>query len=198
MAFWSVRLCRRTVLKFNWCCRWTSGCGGRRRSVQAVPGPETLTGLLASSREATTTSDVPAIGWHDAVARGVHSPVAGSSDGHRRDREALARDPDIIVVCRLGNHDGDDVTISTHYCLNDGGTDCCRRAGRGHPGINRRSTFWCEFVGPGADDRALLVPCETAPAHARSYVGAAADTVWPEGAADQAGSRSASLPVGVP
>lgn len=46
--------------------------------------------------------------------------MAGSSDGHRRDRER-GQDPDIIVVCRLENHDGDDVTISTRV-PRDGGT----------------------------------------------------------------------------
>ena len=60
-----------------------------------------------------TTSDVPAIGWHDAVAQAVSTRpwlahlTAIDGAGER------GQDPDIIVVCRLENHDGDDVTIST-------------------------------------------------------------------------------------
>lgn len=68
-----------------------------------------------------TTSDVPAIGWHDAVAQAVSTRpwlahlTAIDGAGER------GQDPDIIVVCRLENHDGDDVTISTRV-PRDGGT----------------------------------------------------------------------------
>lgn len=54
-----------------------------------------------------TTSDVPAIGWHDAVAQAVSTHpwlahlTAIDGTGER------GQDPDIIVVCRLENHDGE-------------------------------------------------------------------------------------------
>ncbi|WP_261183920.1 NADH-quinone oxidoreductase subunit C [Cutibacterium acnes] len=149
-----------------------------------------------------TTSDVPAIGWHDAVAQAVSTHpwlahlTAIDGTGER------GQDPDIIVVCRLENHDGDDVTISTRVPRDGGTLDSIVGVLAGASWYQREihDFFGLRFVGPGADDRALLVhDAPKPPLRKEAVLAQRADTVWP-GAADQAGSKSASrrLPVGVP
>ena len=106
------------------------------------------------------------------------------------------------MVCRLENHDGDDVTISTRVPRDGGTLDSIVGVLAGASWYQREihDFFGVRFVGPGADDRALLVhDAPKPPLRKEAVLAQRADTVWP-GAADQAGSKSASrrLPVGVP
>ena len=70
-----------------------------------------------------TTIDVPADRWHDAVAEAIATHpwlvhlTAIDGAGER------GQDPDIIVVCRCENHDGDDVTVSTRVPRDGGSLD---------------------------------------------------------------------------
>ncbi|EGR95441.1 NADH-quinone oxidoreductase subunit C [Cutibacterium namnetense] len=149
-----------------------------------------------------TTRDVPATDWHDAVAQAVSTHpwlahlTAIDGVGER------GQDPDIVVVCRLENHDGDDVTVSTRVSRNGGILDSVVDVVAGASWYQREihDFFGVRFVGPGADDRALLVHDAPKPPLRKEVVlTRRADAVWP-GAADWASSKSASrrLAAGVP
>ena len=149
-----------------------------------------------------TTRDVPETAWHDAVAQAVSTHpwlahmTAIDGVGER------GQDPDIIVVCRMENHDGDDVTVSTRVPRNDGTLDSVVDVLAGASWYQREihDFFGVRFVGPGADDRALLIhDALKPPLRKEAVLAQRADTVWP-GSADRATSKSASrrLPAGVP
>ena len=106
-----------------------------------------------------TTIDVTADRWHDAVAEAMSTHpwlahlTAIDGAGER------GQDPDIIVVCRCENHDGDDVTVSTRVPRDGGSLDSVVDAVAGAAWYQREihDSFGVTFVGPGADNRALLI-----------------------------------------
>ncbi|MDU5843356.1 MAG: NADH-quinone oxidoreductase subunit C, partial [Cutibacterium avidum] len=103
-----------------------------------------------------TTIDVTADRWHDAVAEAMSTHpwlahlTAIDGVGER------GQDPDIIVVCRCENHDGDDVTVSTRVPRDGGSLDSVVDAVAGAAWYQREihDSFGVTFVGPGADNRA--------------------------------------------
>lgn len=147
-----------------------------------------------------TANTVPATAWHDAVAEAVSThpwlAYVGAIDGAGE----RGQDPDIIVVCRVENHDGDDSTISTRVPRDHGTLDSVVDVLAGASWYEREihDFFGVRFVGPGADNRPLLIHEAPKPPLRKDVVLAQrADTIWP-GAADRAASTSRRLPAGVP
>ncbi|MDO4413433.1 NADH-quinone oxidoreductase subunit C [Cutibacterium sp.] len=149
-----------------------------------------------------TTVDVSADTWHDAVAETV------ASHPWLADLTAIdgvgGHDDDIIVVCRCESHDGDDVTVSTRVPREGGRLDSIVDVLAGAAWYQREihDFFGVTFVGPGADNRALLVHgAPRTPLRKEVVLTQRAETTWP-GAAEAATSTSASrrraLPAGVP
>lgn len=151
-----------------------------------------------------TTIDVPADRWHDAVAEAMSTHpwlahlTAIDGAGER------GQDPDIIVVCRCENHDGDDVTVSTRVPRDGGSLDSVVDAVAGAAWYQREihDSFGVTFVGPGADNRALLIRDAPKPPLRKEVVLAQrAETTWPGVAGpglSTSASRRRALPAGVP
>lgn len=151
-----------------------------------------------------TTIDVPADRWHDAVAEAIATHpwlahlTAIDGAGER------GQDPDIIVVCRCENHDGDDVTVSTRVPRDGGSLDSVVDVVAGAAWYQREihESFGVTFVGPGADNRALLIRDAPKPPLRKEVVLAQrAETTWPGVAGlgiSTSASRRRALPAGVP